>query len=85
MNHYVGIFYSGMAKTEGGILMLMLVGLHEKRAVQRGPTRHLYLDRRKPPKTLGEFADCRTLRMHTVYSSMRTVVAVLMFAVASLQ
>jgi len=64
--------------------MLMLVGLHEKRAVKRGPTRYLYLDRRKSQKTLGEFTDCRTLRMHTVYSSVQTLVAVLMFAVASL-
>jgi len=28
--------------------MLILAGLHEKHVVQRGPTRHLYLDLRKP-------------------------------------
>jgi hypothetical protein len=62
--------------------MLLLVGLHEKYTVKRGPTQHLQLDLRKPQKTLSEFADDRTFRMHIVYSSMQTLVAVLMFVVA---
>jgi hypothetical protein len=47
---------------------LIIGGLHEKHAVQRGiwvPTQHLLWDQGKPRKTLIELAGRRTFRMKT--------------------
>jgi hypothetical protein len=48
--------------------MLILGGLHERHAVQRGiwiPTQRLIEDRGKPRKTLIDLAGRRTFRMRT--------------------